>query len=174
MQRHDDGNTGSASPSSVGGNNTTQAAASSSKAAAAAHHGVPPSAPAADTGSASQQDWLSGPLGEVVLVMDGYSLSPVLAKIAADVVTGGRIVEADPSRLEVSRSCLAAAPAAGADFWGSLSLLQSGAAYAKTDEEAKERKEALAQGARMLGGDVDEVAMEAADREGPYRKFTFM
>lgn len=163
------------SSTSTGGSSSDgKAASSASNAAPAGQHSAPSAAQGTDTGASSQPSWLSGPLRDVVLVTDGYSLSPLLAKIATDVVTGGRISEADPSRLEVSRSCLAAATVEGSDPWDGLSLLQSGAAYAKTDEEAQERKEALAKGARLVGGEVDEVAREATEREGPLRKFTFM
>ncbi|GLC33314.1 hypothetical protein PLESTB_000347000 [Pleodorina starrii] len=128
--------------------------------------------------------WLFG--GRPVLA-DGYQLSPVLAKMAVDLLCGAaRPAEVDLERLDVGRPALGAvARAEGLDPWEGLGRWQDGgaareeAAAARGEDEAaeRERAEARARGARMVGADAaaaDEAAREAEERRrgaGP-RVFT--
>ncbi|KXZ47861.1 hypothetical protein GPECTOR_32g474 [Gonium pectorale] len=119
-------------------------------------------ADAADPGAAAAAP---GPEEYLGHMYDGYQLSPLLAKMAADMMCGApRVAEADPERLDLGRSALVGmAQAEGLDSWEGLGRWQRGEALAEAltaaagegdGAEARERAEALARGGRMFGADA--------------------
>ncbi|PNH08568.1 hypothetical protein TSOC_004872, partial [Tetrabaena socialis] len=99
-------------------------------------------------------------LGGQPLLHDGYALSPLLAKMAADMLCGASgAAEADLERVGLGRAAMGvAARGVDADTWEGLGWWQRGEAFRPADgvdpDEARDRAEAVARGGQMLGPDA--------------------
>ncbi|GIL61832.1 hypothetical protein Vafri_16249 [Volvox africanus] len=108
---------------------------------------------------------------------DGYQLSPLLAKMAVDLLCGAaRLVEVDSERVNLDRPALAAhaqTEEGSFDPWDGLRWWQDGSGFQREAEaeavkgrgidvaEALERAEAVVRGAKMLGRDAAALEEDA-------------